>query len=631
MDRGTPTEERSWTDNLSTPALAPQERTKNLTLVEDPSTAQSTRLFPPKGLEIAQAIERATIMARFVHLGEVTSIDPKAPLKDYAGKPLPCNFKLETDNPHEAAKLALELNLGIIFIGALTSATNNFGPRTQPEGLRGVIAIKPKGISNLASTKPEEYVENKSNQVVINRDKLGEGIHTVTIGAGLTYTQVNEIVVKELGPEYWVAVDITSMDEALAGAVFATGGQGPSGIKLSQIAVRVNQTDGKKVHALTTKEELEAHEGLVGNQGGVTELELKVLRRPPHRVGFRVMLKDTAGHKDYSPKAAALLAKLAPYFNLKFENGVLTSEAGEDSVDGEEIMDRASIELVQRVRQDPLSKKILQEMDRAKSDFCVYITGNSTKTLQQLYQSEDENILTLLAELEDIATVTPVAGEAANDRVVAENLEEMRILREAIPELTKKQVTHSAKKPFSTSLDINWDVESANLDPTQLQAIYNKILRAIFDYEEQVTGFVGHMAKVNHTKLEMFRYGHLGRDPHIRFTNWPTQLPPGEDDTADTLQVIEAKQMSYVESVGAAINVFKKRLLATLKELQIVHPEIQIHAGEKGKTPDPSTLSAEVLARSRKIIIEAGRNWNFRAPRAFLRSTNPPTSSPHSN
>lgn len=589
-----------------------------------------TRLFPSKELEIALAIERETIMARFSHLGQTTLIDPKFPLKDYAGKELPCNFKLETDNPHEAAKLAMELNLGIVFIGALTSATNNFGPKTQPEELRGVIAIKPKDLSTQQSTNPEEYIENKSDQVVINRDKLGEGVHAVTVGAGLTYAQVNEIVSKELGPEYWVAVDITSMDEALAGAVFATGGQGPSGIKLSQIAVRVNQTNGKEIQTLTTKEEFEAHEGLVGLQGGVTELELKILKRPPHRFGFRIMLKDTAGHKDYSEKAAALLAKLSPYFKLNFDNGTLTSEAGKDSVDGLEIMDRASVELVQKVRQDPLSKKILQEMSRAKSDFCVYVTGNSTKTLQQLYQSEDENILHLLAELEDITTITPIAGEAANDHEVATNLEDMRILREAIPELTKKQVTHSGKKPFSTSLDFNFNVESANLNPDQLRAIYRKILRAFYDYEEHVTTFVGQMAKVNHTKLEMFRYGHLGRDPHIRFTNWPDKLPPTNDNTPETSatqQSREAIQMAYVESVGTAISVFKKRLLSTLKELQKVHPEIQIHAGEKGKAPEPSTLSAEVLARSRKIITEAGRNWNFRAPRAFLRSSEPSSSS----
>lgn len=572
----------------------------------------------PKDLEIARAVEHAILMARFSHLGETTLINSKFPLKDYAGKELPCNFKLETDNPHEAAKLAMELNLGIVFIGALTSATNNFGPKTQPEGLRGVIAIKPKGLSSQQSTKPKEYIENKSDQVLINRNKLGEGMHTVTVGAGLTYTQVNEIVAKELGPDYWVPVDLTSMDEALAGAVFATGGQGPSGIKLSQIAVRVNQTNGHEIQTLTTPEELAEHEGLVGLQAGVTELELKVLKRPPHRIGFRIMLKDTAGHKDYSPKAAALLAKLSPYFNLKFDNGTLTSMAGEDSIDGLEIMDKASVELVQKVRQDPLSRKILQEMSRANSDFCVYITGNSTQTLKQLYQSDDENILSLLAELEDIATITPIAGEAANDSAVAANLEDMRILREAFPELTKKQVTNSGKKPFSTSLDINFSVESANIDPTKLQAIYNKILRAFFDYEENVTTFIGSIAKTKKTSIQMFRYGHLGRDPHIRFTNWPDKLEKDENISEAEHQARESIQMADVESVGASISVFKKRLLETLQGLQKIHPEIKIHAGEKGKAPEPSVLSAEVLARSREIISAAGRNWNFRAPRAFI-------------
>lgn len=625
MERETSAASTTWEEEVPTVHHSTTERPRHLRLVENDSTPQPTRLFPSKTEELARAIEKEAMMARFNHLGQTTLLDNKNPLQDYAGKPLPCNFKLETDNPHEAAKLAIELNLGIVFIGALTSATNNFGPKTQPEGLRGVIAIKPKGLSATQSTKPKEYIENKSDQVVINRDKLGEGMHTVTVGAGLTYTQVNEIVAKELGPEYWVAVDLTSMDESLAGAVFATGGQGPSGIKLSQIATRVNQTNGHEIQTLTTPQELAEHEGLTGLQAGVTELELKVLKRPPHRFGFRIMLKDTAKHKDYSEKAAALLAKIAPYFKLNFDNGTLSSEAGEDSVDGLEIMDRASITVVNQTLKDHhLSKSILKGMDAANSDYCIYLTGNSARTIQALAESDDPNILLALSELEEIADINVVEG--------SERLESMRLLREAIPDIVKRQVTHSKVKPFSTSLDFNFGIdENAQLDPTQLQEIYHKILRAFFDYEENVTTFIGSIAKTKNTSIQMFRYGHLGRDPHTRFTIWPDKLEKDENISEAEHQAREGMQMADVQSIGAAISVFKKRLLATLKELQTIHPEIQIHAGEKGKTPEPATLSAEVLARSREIITEAGRNWNFRAPRAFLRSTNPPTNNPHSN
>ncbi len=580
--------------------------------------------LPSPTNEIAQAIEHAALMMRFRHLGETTFINAKAPLKDYAGKALPCNFKLETDNPHEAAKLALKLNLGIVFIGALTSATENFGSdKRQPEGLRGVIAIKPKGISDnaeLRSTDPKEYIENKSNQLLINRDKLGTDMHTVTIGAGLTYDQVNKIIAKELGPEYWVAVDITSIEEALVGAVYATGGQGPSGIKLSEIAIKINMTNGKEIKSLKTKEEIKEHEGLGGHEGGHTKLELKVLKRPVNRFGFRIILKNTTGHQDYSKNAAAILAKLAPYFNLKFDNGILSSAAGSDSVDGIEIMDKASIELVNKTRQDSLTDQILKEMTRANSEYCVYVTGNSTKTFHQLCEDANDNILSTLGELEKIAEVIPVAGETAGSKDIAENLESMRILREAIPELAKRQVTHSQTKPFSTSLDINFSIDKNHqLNPTQLQSIYHEILRAFFDYEEHVMTYIGGIAKTKHSNIKMYRYGHLGRDPHTRFTIWSNEKAPGEIVRQDEVQ-----------DVGAAISVFKRRLLTTLKELQDKHPEIQIHAGEKGKTPDPSVLSAEVLARSQAIIREAGRNWNFRA-RAFLRSDNPPTNRPHSN
>lgn len=627
--------------------------------VEPPSTP--TRIFPPTVDVLAQAIQKESIIARFQHLGKITIIDiDKKPLKDYAGQPLPCNFQLETDDLHEAAKLAIAENLGIVVIGALTSATNNFGDKKQPENLRGVLAIKPKGLpptQELKSTNPQNYIENKSNQLIINRDKLGKDQHTITIGAGLTYAQANEIVTKELGPEYWIAVDITSIEEALAGAVFATGGQGPSGIKLSQIATRVNMTDGKKIHTFTDPKEIEEHEGLGGNEGGFTELELKVLKRPPNRVGFRVMLKDTAGHKDYSPKAAALLTKLSPYANLKINNGILSSKAGADSIDGTEILDRSSLELAYKVRQDPLTKTILDEMNRANSDYCVYITGNSTEPFQELYNNDQPNILWQLAELDEADfLVTPLAKEITKPQDLANSLEGMRLLREAIPEIAKKQVTNSSVKPFSTSLDINFSLETANLNPAEIQAIYNKILRAFFDYEEQVTTFVGKIGKVHHTDIKMFRYGHLGRDPHTRFTIWYNEeaakksakekteklkeeaqelVAKAAEPNADNSHKEAAKlatervkvvteigipfRSEVVQDVGAAINVFKKRLLTTLQELQIPHPEIKIHAGEKGKMPEPEVLSAEVLARSQAIINQAQRNWNFRVSQKFMK------------
>lgn len=546
---------------------------------------------------ITEATRNEQIAARFAHLGKIRMVNKLDPLKDYAGKALPCNFELETDNPHEAAKLALEENLGIVFRGALTSATGNFGPSDKTYNqFNGIIAIKPKPLKTLQSVT--EYIPNKSDQVVINRDKLGEGIHTVTVGAGLTYDQVNQIVAAELGPEYWVAVDLTSIKEAYAGAVYATNGQGPSGIQIPEIATRVNLTDGREIKVLTDQKEIEENAGLAGHQGGVTELEIRVLKRPTNRLGFRLILKDTKNHGDYSAKAAKILAKLSAYAKLNFDNGVLTSAAGADSIDGQEIMDKDSVELVRATKgpKDALTKKILDEMERANSDYCIYITGNSTRTLQQLLESDDENILHLLLELEAIADIIPVDGNDA--------LEAMREIRENIPDIAKKRADRMRPKPFSTSLDFNFRLNlDPNTTPTEVQeGIYAQVMHAFYDYEQSVITFVGTMSEANNSKIEMQRYGHLGRDPHTRFTIIPNEghLRP-----------------SVVHDLGKAIGTFKKALLKTLQQIQKTHPELEIYAGEKGRTLEISVLSQAVADRTKALIEQAGQHWNFRAPKDF--------------
>ena len=530
------------------------------------------------------------------------------PLLDDAGAKLPCEYYIETDDVHAAAMIAQQYDLGIIVVGALTSATNNFGKTTHPNG---VIAIRPKRIFNdneLKSTDPKEAINNKSNQLVINRDKLGDDIHTATVGSGLTFGQANEIIQQELGPEYWIPVDLTTVNSALAGAVFATGAQGPSRIKLSEIAVKAKMTDGNRIKNLAGPD-LADHEGLIGLTGAITEIEVKVFKRPKNLFGIPLVLKDTK-EIPWNEQSAKVLANLHEYTKLNLKKGVISSAKSTDYIDGLEILTREDLELMLEDSTDPEvkreAKKLLASMDANNSNYMLYVTGNATKNIDELTGEViegKENIQSHLLQLFEEGVVDiPGTYEGTS------NLKIMKNLREAAPDLARN-LSRGKAKAESTSLDINVRVKPGiSATPEELVGIFAKMLKPFHEYEQEIEHFIKPMAEEQKVSVAVHRYGHMhpnSFDPHTRVTA-----------TAS-----EEASSNAVAGIINAVKVFKKRLLENLKELAKIDSRIEILNGEKGKISEPDLLSNATVQKTRKLIAAAGENWNFRAPKNFQSET----------
>lgn len=387
--------------------------------------------------EAPQALRQTTFFdqakARFSETGELQLLSKQDRLRDNAGKILPCAYLIETDNTHLAAQIATELNMGIVMVGALSSATNNFPAPNPQHAFKGILAIKPKGLHSdkeLQSTPAADSTPDKANQVVIDRDKM-----TITVGAGLTFGQVNKIIAAELGPEYFLPIDLTTVDQALAGAVFATGAMGPSRIRIHEITARVNISDGQNITSITGPE-IEAREGLIGLDGAITEIELRIMERPKHRFGFSVPLQDTKD-KAWTEQASKLLAGLKAATTLKLDQSHLSSDWEKGFIDGVEIITAEDLELIAQTSNSPEMRneasRLTRELKAANSDYMLYITGNATESLTTLGDDESpNNPLNILMQLMDEETI----GEATSYQGSTQ-LETMRQLREAIPDLAR--------------------------------------------------------------------------------------------------------------------------------------------------------------------------------------------------
>ncbi len=591
--------------------------------VDLPPTVPVQSAIPVEILQTATFFEQA--QARFLTLGNLQHLTDKDRLRDNAGKILPCNFLIETEDVHEAAKIAMELQMGIVMIGALSSATNNFTPPMgEAHDLRAILAIKPKGIINdaeLKSTPQKDRIPNKSNQVSIDREKL-----TVTVGAGMTFAQVNKILKAELGPEYYAPVDLTTIDTALAGAVFATGAMGPSRIRINEITDSVNITDGTKIETVTAvpaggeSDEILNREGLIGLDGGVTEITLKIIKRPRYRFGISFALKDANG-ENWHQKAAELLGELYQFNNLRIECNEIKSDWKDGFIDGIEIITAENLRLLvelstsKETRQQ--AKRLLQKMAEANSDYTIYLTGNTKIDTATFFEGESHNNdngdddnssptetpatkLIALFEADKTGAPTPYSQ--------SDILEAMRRLREAIPDIARNQgrITSANEKTdltFSTSTDINSHIDpkiAATLSPIELQSLFHTILEPYAQYQTDIEALSKEAATKGIT-VELYRYGHLhpkNLDPHMRVVA-KTNL--GNE--------------TEFEKVTAEIARLKDELLKAVMALPQKDNHIVVTHGEKGKIPNLKLLPQETVAMIRARLAKTSINWTFRTPR----------------
>ena len=124
-------------------------------------------------------------------------------LQDYANLDLPANFLLECENVHEAVAVARGLEMQVVIIGSLTSATENFGPKGVQYNNDKIIAIRPK-----ASTE-DQLTDQEPNPSVLNSDQIKvlhheDGAITIRTGAGVIPDHLNEFIRYNLGLQYYV-------------------------------------------------------------------------------------------------------------------------------------------------------------------------------------------------------------------------------------------------------------------------------------------------------------------------------------------------------------------------------------------------------------------------------------------
>lgn len=536
-------------------------------------------------------------------------------LRDDAGAVIPSKILIKTPYVHEAAQAAKALNLGIIMAGARTSATKNFGTekdaaaakdRKIPDYLSNLVIIEPAQLTSiddhsLAETPAENYEALNSSHVKINHDKLGKGRHTITVGAGLTFGQVNKILKNELGAKFYLPVDLTTIDQALAGAVFATGALGPSRLPLTQILRSVTITDGDEIRTLTG-EEIQDHNGLIGLTGAVISMELEVIEKPTHKFGVSINL-NTDAENPWPLRAAEVLTSLTEFTRLKIVDGKISSNKPGIIVDGSEIITMDSLQRILAANGDKdiarLTKALSQDLE--DKDFTIYITGfnehGGTPT-------EIEEILTTLLER---GSITGFREHGGKDHGGTKQLETMRGIRELGPALAREEGRVKAsgedlRTSLSTDINsrINPDILST-LNTEEITALTRMRLEPYFHFENEILA-LAERAKSLGVTVKLNRYGHLqeaGIDPHMRVNT-----------------IAEIGNEEAFAAINEEIQRLNKALIAAVKSLPEQDDRIEIHHGEKGQIHYLNMLTAERRNRIHQAISATPKNWTFRMPTA---------------
>lgn len=534
-------------------------------------------------------------------------------LKDNAGLTIPTAWIWRGDDLPQMVRLAVDQDLSIILIGAQTSATNNFGRDFRRSGPvpRPMVGLQAKtlvcdpgepvplqvhqpGDPQWASEEPVA-----TDRLLLKLDREGPGRHTITLGAGVTFSQVNRALGEALGSDpqwdYCVPVDLTTTDVAQAGAVYATGAQGPSRFRVAEVARRVTLCTGTELLRLHSPAEIAAHQGLWGMTGAVVDMELRVCRRPKHRFGFFVPLTRSADGS-WIEQVAAVLALLREATTVRLQDGALCSEWSHGLIDGAEVVARETLELVANT---PLpagtnrvaAQKILQLMQVrersgkivSQSDFAMYLTGNADfADLDEFLDDPTSPLAKILDYSEHRERFVHAAGIKTIDD--ARSFEEMRLLRESFADIARQSAKHREPgqgKPFSESTDINCYVDpvaAEHMDVEQLRGAFRVILKPYYAYEMRVRE-LAEVGEAVGVQVTMSRYGHL----NPRSTNLHTRV------------TLHAPQDSiHAQVFQQVVQRARDNLVRVLKDLSIRHPVIRVEGGEKGKmTPEAFELASD--------------------------------------
>lgn len=551
-------------------------------------------------------------------------------LRDNAGRAVPAQCVYRTDDIAGTVRACFERGEAVMMVGALTSATGNFEleiwrPHAAVSGRR-VVGIQPIGLAVDASGAvlptqaqlhgdPDELL--RSDRIRLHLHREGQDLHTVQVGAGVTLGQVNhalqEFFCNDEHFDYCVPVDLTTVDSAQVGAVYATGAQGPSRFRISDVARRVTLHDGRAVVRLDQPAAIADHEGLWGMTGAVVELELRVYRRPKHRFGFFIPLVRSASG-NWIDQVAAVLALLREATNLRLEAGALSSGWSNGVIDGAEVVARETLELVATTRlpagpNRQVAQRVLGLMQareksggyRSQSDFGVYLTGNSRFSELDGFLDDPHSPLARLLEYAEHSERFLHADGMTTVIDDARGLEDMRLLREAFADISRQHAKHREAgqgKPFSESTDINCSIEpqaAAAMSVAQLREQFRWILQPYYAYEMRIRD-LSEVAKAHGATVTMTRYGHL----NPRSTNLHTRV---------TVHALEGSIAAPV--LVQVVQRARDNLLQVLKELSERHATVRVEGGEKGKmTADAwHLMTAEQREHAVQRLAAADPRW----------------------
>ena len=541
--------------------------------------------------------------------------------KDNSGKVIPARWVIRTDDVHGEATRAFARGDAVLMIGAQTSATSNFDVEyrqpAHPLGQGNVVGIQPLGLAADADGSVATIdvpatgdlpAPLRTDQIALRRDSEGPDRHTLCMGAGVTFAQANQALAQGFADdrqfEYVVPIDLTTVDVAQAGGVYATGAQGPNRFRISDLARAVTLTDGQQLVRLTSQEAIQAHQGLWGMTGAVVDLEMRVFRRPRHRFGFFIPLTHNAGG-NWIEQVAAVLALLRDATELRLEEGELRSGWANGLLDGAEVVARETLEIVAFTQLPSganrlTAQKILALMQerqrsgttRSRSDFGIYMTGNSRFSELEGFL-EDES--SPLAKLLEYADHSERFLHAEGIKTIIDDpraFEEMRLLRESFADISRQHAKYRAPgqaKPFSESTDINCFIDPAaarQMDVDTLREQFRMILQPYYSYEMRIRDLT-EVAAASGISLTMTRYGHL----NPRSTNLHTRVTLHGPE--DSLQLLVCQQV---------VQRARDNLLHVLKDLSLRHPTLRVEGGEKGKM---TAEAYELMSEDQRLAVAA--------------------------
>lgn len=526
------------------------------------------------------------------------------PIYDDAGNRIPCEFVISTDRMDQVVELLTEAGRSVFMVGARTSATGNFNPSgiSRRESMSKLIGIKAKslnGIDNIPYSLADRQSPNvcRSNEIIINKET-----RTVRVGSGVTITQLNSAIADELGDNFYVPLDLTTTDIAHAGAVLATGAQGPGRFQAADLAVCVKLHDGQHLRIITQPDEIRDIQGKWGMTGAIIEQEFTIVERPSKRFALFVPLNG-ASESNWDECASQVLAMMHPALSTKIENGKIISDWDEGILDGAEVIAKNALDLV--LSRDDFSgvhskaSQLLHSLALSDSQRGILFTGYSVAANWEVLSdlTGENSPISALMELSEEGC--PVNGHHMHAAVVNKGeLEGFRILRESLAFAAR---ANGRENIFSASTDINSRVNpefARNSTPQQIQVRIRQLLEPYKLFGLKIDALA---AEVKSYGIQISRqsYGH----ENTKYINEHSRV---------TVAAQGGVEPSKIENVLGQIKLLRAQMLEALIALRNNEPDIfEVTGGEKGDVTNEAFDLATDDVRQKVATILASGPTNF--------------------